>query len=979
VTLNSAPAASATLDAGVPGVTLNDAQRMAVAHREGPCLVIAGPGSGKTRVIVERLVDLHSDGVALDEILVLTYTVAATEEMLQRALRALPPEAAPRLMNFHTFSRQLISAHGHRVGIARQWRQISDPEKWLIARDILRAWQPAGLYSPQDPWGLVRPLLAVVEDAKQELITPETYGVWAQEQLTHLDESADPMHVDVLQRHEVVAEFYARMESRTRADRLLDYDDQIVLAERLLRENPTAVTAMTGGVRYVMVDEYQDTNFAQARLVEALVAAHRNLMVIADDDQSIYKFRGASLANLERFERLFAPHPTIPLTVNYRSTPEIVAATSSVIGKSTGARREKDLVSARQPGRAVRLWRSSTELSEATAVARECRRLVTEDEVPLREIAWLFKQHADMTIPMRALEAEAIPYHVQGGKGYWETPELQALLALLKAIDDISDTQSVIRTLRLPLWSVSIAGRQALIDAARRSDVPLVEQLLAGGVTGALGLEDGDFAAARQAADVLRDLSVASRTTDAVNLIVDAFDASGYLGIPELTRQIELGQAVANVQKFQGLLDSFMEFSRRDNRLHAALDYLDAVRLSGTADTLGEIEGRVDAVRLMTAHASKGLEFEAVFVTQCRRFRWPGDRRAADLFSIPDELVEEPAPAGDVHVDEARRLMYVAMTRARNHLVLGCADRYGRSFSDEVVSPFVSDAITVGRLAMERQPHIDPEVTLPRPIVSATVARQVEPSVYDLIAFKACPRQYQYQAQYKVPTKQEPNRWFGTLMHKVLERAGRRRLAGEVVDGDALVAMWEEEWVGAPRAYRRGDHPELLEHGASMLRAYARTPQWNDVEIQDVERSFVIAGARVHGRLDRVDRGVELPVIVDYKTGPPPSDPSRLKKDVQVRAYAVRLAEETGAAEGIEVQMHYLQDRSVVSVKFDAGFLQTARRQIEATANEIREAVLENHFPMKPDEWTCGHCAYATICPKGSAPKARQGVRQLGA
>jgi CRISPR/Cas system-associated exonuclease Cas4 (RecB family) len=181
--------------------------------------------------------------------------------------------------------------------------------------------------------------------------------------------------------------------------------------------------------------------------------------------------------------------------------------------------------------------------------------------------------------------------------------------------------------------------------------------------------------------------------------------------------------------------------------------------------------------------------------------------------------------------------------------------------------------------------------------------------------------------------------------------------------------MWEEEWLAAPRSYRRGDNPELRRHGADMLRQYAGTPHWRDVAIQDVERSFVIAAARVRGRFDRLDRSPRSPIVVDYKTGAPPSDSSRLQSDLQVRAYAVRLAEETGIEDGVEVQMHYLQNASVVPVRFDSELLGRARAQIGATADGVRAATRDNHFPMKPDEWTCGHCAYATICPKGAAPR----------
>ncbi len=952
-----------------PETVLSDSQQSVVAHGSGPCLVIAGPGSGKTRTVVERLLHLAGEGVPLDAILVLTYTVPAAAEMLSRARASLPAQAEPRLLNFHTFSRSLLYEHAHRLGLSRHWRRVTTPELWLIARDILSDWRPPYIYNPLQPWGLIGPLLAAVEQAKQELVDPASYSQWAQEQAAAADASADPERYDLLRRHSIVAEFYQRLEVHNRALGVLTYDDQILFAERLLRENPEAVSAMTGQVRYVMVDEFQDTNFAQSRLVEALVAAHGNLMVIADDDQSIYKFRGASLANLERFARLFPGHRTIVLNENFRSTPEIVRATRAVISEAdANARRPKDLVSARPTGAAVQLWHALDELSECTAIARECKRLTDECGIPPDQVAWLFARHDDMVPAIRALQAAEVPYQVLGGRGFFNQPELQALMALLHAVHDPDDSQAVIRTLRLPLWRVSSRGRALLVDAMRRDDTPFVRQVVDGDTAGRLeGMTLEDLSAVTRAASQLLDLHVLSQSTDVVSVVIEALHASGYLDIPALTKSIESAQAIANVQKFQHLLEDFCEFSVRDNRLTAALAYLEAVRLTRSEDALGAIDAPANAVKLMTCHASKGLEFASVFISHCAEFRWPGRGRGRPLFSIPDDLIEEPAPVGDVWVDESRRLLYVAMTRAKDRLVLSFADRYGGSFRnrDELVSPFVAAAAAAAGWQTSRPDLTAPALSGRRAVPGNLLAADVEPNVHDLIAFRTCPRQYQYRAIWRMPVRPEPRQWFGTLLHNVLERAGRLRMAGEEVRTDQLVTMWEEEWRDAPRLYLRGEHPGLRQHGATLLRQYAQTSQWLDGQIVDVERGFLIARARVRGRFDRVDVGPDgRPIIVDYKTGTPPADPDRMKSDIQVRAYAVQIADESDVRLAT-VDLHYMEDSTNIRVQFDEAALRTARGQIGAVADEIREAIRTDHFPMRPSDWNCSHCPYATVCPKG--------------
>src|SRR5260370_12614136 len=238
-------------------------------------------------------------------------------------------------------------------------------------------------------------------------------------------------------------------------------------SERLLREAPAVRRAAGEAIRFVMVDEYQDTNYAQARLVETLVARHGNVLVVADDDQAIYKCRGASLANLDRFRRLHPGHRTVTLGRNYRSTRQIVAACSLLIGAAAPESRiDKALVANRGDGDAVELWDAPDERSETLAVAAECRRLL-DAGTRGADIAWLFRRHDDMRAAMTALQETGVPYQVHGGRGYFRQPQIKALRGRLRAIDDPADSQALLRCLHLPAWSVSNRGGVALVGAWR--------------------------------------------------------------------------------------------------------------------------------------------------------------------------------------------------------------------------------------------------------------------------------------------------------------------------------------------------------------------------------------------------------------------------------------------------------------------------------------------------------------------------------
>ena len=306
MTATSAPdALAADLDAE---------QRIAVDHGDGPCLVLAGPGSGKTRIIVERFHRLAGQGVGTSRQLVLTYTRKAADEMRIRVEQAHGTfgDDAP-LTNYHSFALRVVREWGWLLGISPVLRIADAAERWLHVEAVLDELRPPLLWNPLRPHDLMDPLLDIIGTAKQELVTPEAYAAWA---AIRLDGCTDPAERIVLERHADVARIYARLDERYRRAGVFDFDDCILYAERLIREQAAARSAIADRITHVMVDEYQDTNYAQAKLVETLVSCHRNLFVVADDDQSIYKFRGASRANLDRFSREYPEHRQLVLTHN---------------------------------------------------------------------------------------------------------------------------------------------------------------------------------------------------------------------------------------------------------------------------------------------------------------------------------------------------------------------------------------------------------------------------------------------------------------------------------------------------------------------------------------------------------------------------------------------------------------------------------------------------------------------------------------
>ncbi|HEV7678690.1 MAG TPA: ATP-dependent DNA helicase [Candidatus Dormibacteraeota bacterium] len=951
----------------MPTVPLDPDQRAAVDHREGPCLVLAGPGSGKTRVIVERFLALVGEGLPPERQLVLTYTVKAAAEMRDRAEREHGAfNGDVPLTNFHSFARRVVREWGWLVGIPPTFRVPDEAEQWLHLDAVLSELRPRTLWNPLRPHDMIHDLLRLFGAAKQELVTPDAYAGWAARALL---QSTDAAERSLLQRQDECARVYARLQDRYRRHAVLDHDDCILVCETLLREHAAVHRAVAEPLGQVMVDEYQDTNYAQARLVETLVASHQNVLVVADDDQAIYKFRGASLANLNRFRRVYPEHRTVVLRRNYRSTRQVVTTCRAVIATAAEhSRIAKDLEAARGDGMGVELWEAPDERSEMLAVAGECRRLLESGEVSrAADIALLFRQHGDMRSAMAAMQEVGVPYQVHGGRGYFQQPEIKDLLALLSLVNDPRDSQAMLRCLRLPAWRVSGVGRRALVELCEANDVPLFN-LVADGALGTL--TDDDAGAAVRCVAALTDLNGLVTHDDARSIFHRAMEVAEYhRAVLELEKPIERMQAGANVNKFDELLERFTEWTQ-DHRLSQALQYLQILRDSGAADEVAPIEPSEDGVLLLTCHAAKGLEWPVVVVPRCVESRWPGRSGFGSRLTLPNELVPEEAPPGDGSVDEERRLFYVAATRARDRLVFTRAGRYPRSFSDERLTPFLA-AIT----NVEAQPVARPVEYAWQPMRRrGRAAGTAEPgkrawSVSSLRDFKACPRRFQYREVYQMPTRSSVHGWYGEMMHRTLQLAGKRRLAGAEVDAAALCEIWNDVYENTPGP--KGAHPELRQYGEEQLRHYAQTPAWIDAGITAVEDKFVLSldtAASLTGRFDRLDDGVP-PTVVDYKTGPP-RDEAALRSDLQVRAYAVALARRA-EVDSVAVELHHLQTGESTRMVFGAKDLQRFTNHLSVSTAELARAWREGDFPPRPSAWQCRRCDYRTVCDEGREAAAR--------
>jgi DNA helicase-2/ATP-dependent DNA helicase PcrA len=625
--------------------SLNSRQRAAVVHEGGPLVVFAGAGSGKTRVITFRIAHLiASHDVAPWRILAVTFTNKAAGEMRERLLGLLGEQgAAVQVGTFHATCARLLRRHGESVGLTKDFTIYDDQDQLALVKRVLR---DLGLddkrYQP-------KAMAARINRAKQEVQGPADI------------ETPDPWS-------EVVRRVYTTYEERIQQANALDFGDLIYRTVRALESDEGFREAVIGRFTHVLVDEFQDTNHAQFRLVELLSEGHRNLCVVGDDDQSIYRWRGADRRNILDFRTFFPDATLVKLEQNYRSTKRILHAANAVVARNTD-REPKELWTDNEEGDAILVVRTMDERDEARLVLRGVRELLSQGQ-SLSDVAVFYRTHAQSRVIEESLRSANIAYRIVGGMRFYDRAEVKDLLAYLRVMINPADDMSLLRIINTPSRGIGKTTITRLLDSAAEqgrtlSDL-LDDELTLAQFGNAARKRLGAFAGLMSG---LRDVAASGAPLGEVG--AELVNQSGYA---EMLKHDDTPEADARFQNIQELVASMDEFEREHSEATLA-DFLENVTLHTSADeaatggplartalsgerTTGE-RSTADRVTLMTVHAAKGLEFPVVMVTGLEEQVFPF--RGIDPWEDPDELEEE------------RRLAYVAFTRAKKRLVLSFA------------------------------------------------------------------------------------------------------------------------------------------------------------------------------------------------------------------------------------------------------------------------------------------------------------------
>ncbi len=614
------PPDAASLEALV--ADLNPAQRAAVEHRGGPLLVVAGAGSGKTRVLTRRIAHLLATGEAAPwQILAITFTNKAADEMRRRVVELVGARAERMWVStFHSACLRMLRAHGECLGYRQAFTIYDDADSRRLIEIVL---SELGLDHKRFP---SRAVAAVIGQAKAELVDPEQFREDA-------GYGGDPFR-------RRIADVYTEYQRRLVAANAMDFDDLLFGAVRLLRDHEAVRTGYQERFTQILVDEYQDTNRAQNELVLLLAGGHGQVTVVGDSDQSVYRWRGADVGNILDFESAFPSATTVLLEQNYRSTQTILDAANAVIANNV-ARKPKRLFTEGGAGERICRYRAADEHDEAAWVASEIGRLRREDHLDYGDVAVFYRTNAQSRVIEEEFVRAGVPYKVIGGTRFYDRREVKDVLAYLRLVANPDDEVSARRVLGVPKRGIGATSEARLAAWAAAEGLSVGRALARAPEAGLAGRA---LRGATELAALLDDLRSGLDTVSPGELVTAVVDRTGYLA--------EL--AAEGSHEAEGRIENLGELAGVAAEYESVGEFLETVALVSDAD---EVDGDATRVSLMTLHTAKGLEFPAVFVVGMEDGVFPHFRALGE----PAELEEE------------RRLCYVGITRARSHLYVSHA------------------------------------------------------------------------------------------------------------------------------------------------------------------------------------------------------------------------------------------------------------------------------------------------------------------
>jgi len=992
---------------------LNGAQKRAVVHDQGPLLIVAGAGTGKTSVITSKIAWLVMEkGIAPDDILALTFTEQAAAEMEERVDRMLPLGYADLwISTFHSFAERILKEHALDIGLPQDYKLLNTTQQWLLVKKNLDKFNLNYFRPLGNPTKFIHALLKLFSRAKDENISAAEYlefaeslkqdksGGFIRNELTDADlknltsEKQTELANEEAAKQQEIADAFAVYQRLLLENNALDFGDLINYTLKLFQARPGILFKYQNKFKYILVDEFQDVNWAQYELIKILAAPKNNLTVVGDDDQSIYAFRGSSISNIMHFKDDYPASSEIYLIDNYRSSQGILDLSYNFIQRNNPDRLEIKLQGA------DKLSKKLISHSEASADIRHLHGKTINDEVELvvntiierynsnKENNWsdfaiLVRSNMAADDFCRALELAQVPHIFLASRGLYHKPVILNILNWFRVLDDYHESSAFYRVLNFPFWAIderdvvnlnywSYRKGWSLYEVARNNaELQNISDSAREKLKIILGLID-------------RQTKEAKANKKPSQILTEFLNASGYLKLLAGTDSLANRDDLNCLNQFYRKMADF----EKDNAGQNLSDFMQLMELELEAGETGALSVSQedigpDMVKIMTIHGSKGLEFKYVFIANMVDKKFPSIGKS-DPIELPSALAKEIMPTGDIHLAEERRLFYVAMTRAKEGLYFSSAEDYGGARAKKL-SRFLTElsedgfklaenalveSLPIGKTAKQDRNN---KVKMDTGGYKKSQT-QTQFSFTQLKAYENCPYQYRFSHVLRIQVTGKPQFTFGKTMHAVMQKffllARAKSGLGQTDLFEAGKPAAEIAWEEVRQLYidsfiddwypDQKTKDEYYERGLISLKNFFSDWQAKKHLADKVEFGFTYklnGGCALRGAIDRIDICGDGIKLVDYKTGSPKA---KLTADDKEQLLIYQMAAQDILKQKVsELAFYYFDNNSEISFLGKDSELEKLREKIIATADEINTG----NFPAKPEKERCRWCDFKNIC-----------------
>ena len=1002
----------------MPKYKLNKSQKEAVEYIDGPLLIVAGAGTGKTTVITQKITNLIENKKATpEEILALTFTDKAAGEMEERVDEMLETGYVDlQISTFHKFCQRILEDYGHEIGLPNRFKLLSQTDAWLLLRENiydfnLDYYRPLG-----SPTSQIHNLLSHFSKCKDELITTQEYLDYVEGLILDKDEA------ELKEKNRLVelANAYHTYNQLLLKNDALDFGDLIFYTVKLLQDRPNILKKIQERFKFILVDEFQDVNWSQYELIKLLTNEKTQLTVVGDDDQSIYSFRGSNVSIIMRFKEDFKKAKEIVLTENYRSGREILDLAYSSIQNNNPERLEVKLnidkrlkakynpehsegsrgssKKQRDPSASPSASSGSTQDkvinhlhydtldNEVSGVMKKISEIKKSEDASWDDFAILVRANSHVEPFVNALENYGIPYEYLASSGLYRQPVVIDAVSFLNILEHIHNDRAVYRLLRMPFLDFKENDLQKLTASAKKKSIPYYEALKR---AREFYLSPAGIQIAEKIIGLIHAGMKSSRYEKPTAVLYDFLENSGYLEY--LTREEGQGnrEVVRQIYHLKQFFDLIKQYEEAIPGAHVAgfVEHYNYIIESGDGGKMYQPTDTPDSVNIITVHSAKGLEYKYVFVVNCVEERLPTRKKSAGI-EVPPELVKEQLPEGDFHYQEERRLFYVAVTRAKEKLFLTSAENYGGSRKKKL-SRFLAELdFKTDSVSKEAGSKTD---TLPSKSQTKELAEgeieYIPPTKFSfsqINAYQRCPYQYKLMHVLKIPMKGSASFSFGNTIHNTLQKfyEGVQELNNakqeslfstpkkiEKKEGEVLVPtleklleIYESKWI--TDWYKSQKQREsYFAKGKDLLKVFYSSQEDNWTIPVSLEGFFKIkvGDYLINGRIDRIDQLEDGSLeIIDYKTG---KAKEKLSTDDRQQLLIYQIAAQTlpeyrNVGEVSKLTFYYVNDDLRNSFIGKDKDIEKLQEKLIKNIEEIREG----NFKAKPNKHVCAYCDFKEIC-----------------